>query len=223
MITLPTHTFPANAPLPKTPNETKEPVPSNRDSDAPSVFVEEAEVFINHATDAPSGQTVIRAEIHTSAVPPENKLCAKPEKISQAQSEKQPSDSEKLSDSKTAQPVVEERARDQKPVPTDIKVDIEDIEDKETTNTAGDVSTPEESSESTKKQSQDQTVTPAQNGNDSCTPMTMIVNADDSNGDTAEMIAQNANATEREKRLSALKDAWESQDKEDVAYLKIVL
>ena len=231
MYTLLSHTSAANVPIPKAPNETKEPVPSNRDSDTLSIGVEKAEVFVNHATDAGSGQTVIRAEIHTSTVPEETKLYTKPEKISsQAQSENQPSDSEEVADFKIApSPVVEERVVDQKPASTKEKVDIEDIEDEEAASTAGGVSAPEESSESTDKQSQDHetvTVTPAQDENDSCTPMTTIVDADDSSGDTPAgetLLAVNANANEHEKRLSALKDAWEGQDKEDVAYLKIVL
>ena len=213
----------ANVPVPKAPNEIKEPVLSDHESDTPSVAIEEAEVFVNRATNIPGGQAVIRAEVHTSsAVLQETKLYTKPEKNPQAQSENQPP--EEAIESKIAPSIVEERPADQKAASTEIMVDIEDIEDQETTaNTAGNVSTPEESPESTTKQNQDQKITPAQDGNDTCTPMTTIVNADDGNDDTTEMTAQNANAMEREKRLSALKDAWESQDKEDVAYLKIVL
>lgn len=167
-------------------------------------------MIVNHATaDTPSpGQKVIRAEVHVSAVPQE----AKPEKRFQA-SKEQPS--QDVVDSKT----IAEKESNQPSTSTEVNIDVKDVEDEEMAGS----SAAEESPESTTKEQK--MTSPDCNGS-GCPPMTTIVNADhDSSGDfaSAETMAQNANATESEKRLSALKDAWESQDKEDVAYLKIVL
>ena len=219
------HAFAANVPFPNVPKEAKEPISSDHESDTASVSVTvvEAEVFVNHATDVDTlgGPVVIRAEVHTSAAPTETKAL-KSEQTSQA-SEKQPS--ENVIDSQVAPPIAEENL-DLKPLSIETKLDIEDIEEIQTANTAKDsldkVSATEESSGSSAKQKQSQILTPPEDCSDSCTPTTQIVNADNSKGNNAET-AQNSATTEREKRLTALKDAWESQDKEDVAYLKIVL
>ena len=197
----------ANVPVPKAPTKPKE---RDTDSDTRSVGIEEAEVIVNHGTaDTPGlGQKVIRAEVHISAVPEETT----PEKKFRA-SKKQPS--QDVDDSKT----IAEKESNQPSTSTEVNINVKDVEDEEI-KMAGN-SAAEESPESTTKE---QKITlPDCNAGSGCPPMTTTENADrdGSGGDFASNA--NANATESEKRLSALKDAWESQDKEDVAYLKIVL
>jgi hypothetical protein len=165
--------------------------------------MEEAEVIVNHATiDSPGGQKVIRAEVHTtsSAVPQEtaNKITAKSEKKSQVSKEQS---SEGVIDSKT---IAEKESNQQSN-----NIGVKDVEDERKASS----SAADEGSESAAKLSQEQKMTQPDCNGSSCSPMRT----------TAETMAQNANATEREGRLNALKNAWESQDKEDVAYLKIVL
>ena len=193
----------ANVPVPKAPTKPKE---RDIDSDTRSVGIEEAEVIVNHGTaDSPSlGQKVIRAEVHVSAVPEETT----PEKKFRASKEPPSQD---VDDSKT----IAEKESNQPSTSTEVNVDVKDEEIKMAGNSAA-----EESPESTTKQQK--ITSPNCNAGSGCPPMTTTVNADRDFAST-ETKAQNANATESEKRLSALKDAWESQDKEDVAYLKIVL
>ena len=205
------HMSTASVPVPKAPTKTVEP---DNESDTPSVSVEEAEVIVNHATNTPSGQKVIRAEVHmtSAAVPQETQLDAKPEKKSQA-SKKQLS--EEIAQSKT----IADKELSQQPTSTDVKIGVKDVEEMGS-------KSKQSSQESATKLSQEQKVTSpdgSHSGPDSS--MATTVNADGVSGDStsSETMAQNANTTERNKRLSALKDAWESQDKEDVAYLKIVL
>ncbi len=192
------HVSAANVPVPKAPTKPKEP---DIDSETPSVGMEEAEVIVNHATiDVPGGQKVIRAEVHmtSSAVLQEtaNKLTAKSEEKSQASKEQS---SEGAVDSKT---IAEKESSQQS------NIAVKDVEDEEKVSS----SAADEGTESAAKLSQEQKMTQPDCNGSSCSPMT-----------TAETMAQNANATERDERLNALKNAWESQDKEDVAYLKIVL
>lgn len=202
----------ANVPDPKAPTKPKE---RDTDSDTRSVGIEEAEVIVNRGTaDTPGlGQKVIRAEVHVSAVPEETM----PEKKFQA-SKEQPS--QDVDDSKT---IAEKESNHGQPsTSTEVNINVKDVEDEEI-KMAGN-SAAEESPESTAKEQK--MTSPDCNAGSGFPPMTTIVNADrDGSGDfaSAETIAQNANTMESEKRLSALKDAWESQDKEDVAYLKIVL
>ena len=197
----------ANVPVPKAPTKPKE---RDIDSDTRSVGIEEAEVIVNHGTaDTPGlGQKVIRAEVHVSAIPEETT----PEKKFRASKEPPSQD---IVDSKT----IAEKESNQPSTSTEVNINVEDEEIKMAGNSAA-----EESPESTTKQQK--ITSPDCNAGSGCPPMTTTVNADrDGSGDFAstETKAQNANATESKKRLSALKDAWESQDKEDVAYLKIVL
>ena len=201
------HVSVANVPVPKALTETKIKEPDTV-SETPSVGVEEAEIIVNHATDTPGGQMVIRAEVHTNVVPQETKLYAKPEKAPKQQT----SEEEIVTEKEVVNQPSTEAAND---------MDVKDVEDEKMARNGDQMQ-----ETSTKFSGQDLKMTPPDCSNgSSCSPAVTVVNADDINGDSAsdDTMAQSTNAMEREKRLSALKDAWESQDKEDVAYLKIVL
>ena len=75
----------------------------------------------------------------------------------------------------------------------------------------------ESTNSATIKLIQDQKIAPPDYNGSGCSAAVAVVNADDISGDytSAETMAQSANAMER---LSALKDAWENQDEEDMAY-----
>ena len=242
-----THThraFAANVPVPQAVIDTKDVQPANNDtSDTASVTMVQADVhvLVNPVivAEIPDAPQVIRAEVHTSAPVPletkESKSALDHEPKSKAPEIKQPSELQGAdSDTNTVPPpVAVEREFDQAPAVTttdNMEVNIEDVEEvAQMANTASDnVSAPGESSGSfVQPLSGEQEMTPTVREESDIvtgTPTTTFANTGDSkgSGDTAKM-AQIDTAAEREKRLSALKDAWESQDKDDEAYLTVVL
>ena len=161
---------------------------------------------------------MIRAEVHTTAVPPDVK--GEPKAIPQPVPHISGPTNEPIDPRTTA------TREDYGHLPSiETKVNVEDIEDSSTAfaadSSASVSASPEESAENVDSiQMAPSLMLPS----DCNSPHreTACLGVDKAN-DAADGAAQNANPTEGEKRLSTLKAVWGSQDDEDVAYLQVVL
>ena len=236
------HMYTGDVPLPRVLTDTEELITSDHESDeSVKVTVVEAEVHINEGaietkTDielVPSlrDQPVIRAKVNTSAdatAEIETRSESKPV-VSQADIHVA-KDDQATSSSPLYTPIVKKDAPQL--VSTETKVPVDDIEDMQAVasmsasmaDSSESVLTPE-GNESTVTSNLNQK--PLISGGPQLpseylepSRTATIPSADES---STKEIAASINTNEREKRLSALKDVWASQDNEDVAYLQVVL
>ena len=230
--TFSTPSLAGNAPLPK---ESQEPLASDHESETGSVSVTvvKAEVFVNKATETSFSeeQCAIRAEIRTQARIPTDL----PLKATNSQADDQ-DDAEPL-----YTPVLKRNLEGDLLESMKEKIDVEDLEDFEDeimesnkpTNSSVSVASTEDRS------GQVSATATSSTGSNQIAPepglhsvsltvfnephQTKSLKRVDERATVSGTVLQNNEETESEKRLSALKDAWESADTEDVAYLQVVL
>lgn len=232
-----------DVPLPQVSTDTQELVSSDHESDTSvTVTVVKAEVHVNEGAIetevdvAPvlslQDQPVIRAKVNTNAVSPRAAIETIKPVVSQADIDGEPAadNHQTITGPPLYMAIMKEDA-----LQAETKAHVEDIEDVDAA-AVGSMSASTADNSASVLTSEGNESTVISNSNQELSiqcrgprlpseylepSTTTLPSADESS--TKEGTTSYINTTEREKRLSALKDAWASQDNEDVAYLQVVL
>lgn len=233
------HLYTGNAPLPQTSRISQEFTSSDHESDSSvTVTVVKAEVHTNEdsgatdhksKTDAAAARpqdqpAVIRTQLDTNVSSESGRKSVESDNVQPTEDNEQT-----IAGPPIYTPLDNVQSDNTKPLSIETKVHIEDIEEAHrivldsALPSAGECSSstsildnsgPTAISDSSQGTSQDLPVSPSEY----LEPITSMTTLPGSSGTGA-----SGNMSEKEKRLSALKDAWGSQDNEDLAYLQVVL